>query len=135
MAQTKCDKCCIGLECSCYEGYSPVDEGFTGFLEEEFSFCPHCGFELPEYVYKPPPRSHKPTDKVLNKLDSVIAAFYAPLIKEAFEPPFLSDLLDKHGVDSSAEDCRVKVSIHDSLREQREAGINSDDYEPTKRFQ
>ena len=107
----KCDKCCIGYEYdACGEGSYPVDEGFTGHLDEEFSFCPHCGFELPEYVRKPEPLvDRKPTDPRLSKYNGMLAAIYEPAIKESLQSSLiLSDLIDKHGVDSSTVKCHIE---------------------------
>ncbi len=108
MKSIKCDKCCIGYEDGCVgEGGYLVDQGFTGILDEEFIFCPHCGSELPKYVYKPEPYK-KPTNKVLSNYDKVISAAYAPIIKEQLEySSLLGDLLDKHGVDSPEVEAQV----------------------------
>jgi hypothetical protein len=133
MKKDKCDKCCIGFGNESYDGGELVDEGYDGYLDEEFTFCPHCGNELPEYVR--PERKPRDYSKP-GPFDEVLRKFYQPAIEEQLksimEPSILKTLIDnprKQGILVNLE-APAKVTVHDPMREQREHNITWDDYEP-----
>ncbi len=95
--QVKCNQCCIGFATFAYDGGELVDEGFDGYLDEEFTFCPHCGTRLPDYV-----RSERKEEKrvkvtgPLSKLNKSLQEAYRPLIMEQLtEKSLLESLIDK----------------------------------------
>ena len=94
--EVKCDRCCIGAEDSCDDGIYLVDEGFDGDLGEEFTFCPHCGIKLPEYV-KPKMDTVKygGVEAFRSAVDKAIYKFYLPAIKDMLKTPLLFELLEK----------------------------------------
>ena len=94
MKKDKCDKCCIGYEDDW--GVHMMYEDDTPYELEGFEFCPHCGFELPEYV-RPKSKLEEPFVPYdpLSVTDGVLKNFYFPLIKEQLKPSMLSDLIDR----------------------------------------
>ena len=95
MKKDKCDKCCIGLDDD-FECSGLVDEGFDGNLGEEFTFCPHCGIKLPEYVEpKMDTVKYGEVEAFRPAVDSAIYKLYQPAIKDMLKTPFLFELLEK----------------------------------------